>query len=172
VEYAKILTPAVLASSAEGSENTVKLPSRCATFSSSLGRISMRLFGAFCLPVGLCLAIFGCGSSGESGNSPSPDSAFAARFDSAAAIGDETERENAFAQLATDAAKAGDVDAARKAVQRIQKDSLRDSTAYKSALALLKVGQKRGAFGFVKFIKDNALQQKASAKLAKGDSSE
>jgi hypothetical protein len=132
----------------------------------------MRLFGLFCLPVGLCLVVLGCGSGGGSGNSPSPDSAFAARFDSADGIGDEAEREKAFAQLATDAAAAGEVDAARKAIQRIQKDSLRDTTAYKSALALSKTGQKRGAFGFVKFIKDNALQQKASAKLAKGDSSE
>jgi hypothetical protein len=132
----------------------------------------MRLFGAFCLLVGLCPAVLGCGSTAESGNSASPNSAFAARFDSAAAVGDETEREKAFAQLATDAAAAGDVDAARKAIQRIQKDSLRDSTAYKSALALMKAGQKRGAFGIVKFIKDSALQQKVSAKLAKGDSSE
>ena len=132
----------------------------------------MRLLGISCLTVGLCLVVLGCGSRGGDGNSPSPGSAFAERFDSAAAIGSEDERENAFAQLATDAAKAGDVDASRKAIQRIQKDSLRDTTAYKSALALSKAGQKRGAFGFVKFIKDNALQQKASTKLAKGDFSE
>jgi hypothetical protein len=132
----------------------------------------MRLFGTICLSIGLCSMVWGCSSAGEGGNAPSPDSAFAERFDSAAAIGNEAEREKAFAQLATDAAATGDVDAARKAHLRIQNDSLRDSTAYKSTLALVKAGNKRAAFGFTKFIKDTALQQKAAAKVAKGDSSE
>jgi hypothetical protein len=134
----------------------------------------MRSIGAFCLTVSLGLSVVGCGSAPDGGTlpSPSPDSAFAARFESAAAISDEAQRNKDFAQVATDAASAGDVDAARKSLLRIQNDSLRDSTTYKSALLLVKAGQKRAASSLVRMIKDNALQQKASAKIAKGESSE
>jgi Tfp pilus assembly protein PilF len=132
----------------------------------------MRSIGAFCLSVGLGLSVVGCGSGQDGGSSPSPDSAFAARFESAAAISDEAQRNKDFANVATDAAGAGDVDAARKSLLRIQNDSLRDSTAYKSALLLVKAGQKRAASSLVKTIKDNALQQKLTAKIAKGETSE
>jgi hypothetical protein len=114
------------------------------------------------------LVVPGCGSSPES-SAPNPKSAFVERFNQADAMTEGAAKNEAYAQIAKDAGAAGDIDAANNALSHITDLTLRETMAYKAALAMGKAGKRREAAQLLKSIRDPSRSQKAQAKIAKGD---
>lgn len=117
----------------------------------------------------LCLTICGCSDRDTSPNSAAD---LSDRFDAAKVMSEGADRDKIAEQLAKDGATAGNRAIAVGSVSLIKDDKLHDNTAYKASLIMTKAGKHRDAGFLAHMIKDVALQEKASAKALKGDSTE
>ena len=129
----------------------------------------MRAVVSISVLAGTLLLTFGCSSSPNQGVKSGDGSSFAARFEAAKAIGPSSKRDPAHAKLAEDAAKAGEVETVKKCLREIGSFSLKDDTAYKSALSLGKASKADAATEVAKSIGLSSRRDEALSKLAKSD---
>jgi hypothetical protein len=105
------------------------------------------------------------GDNSESAVKPN----FGSRFEAASELASDNLREQAFAKLAIDAAKGGDVVIAKKSLDRITADKLREDITYQFVVIFGKAGKSDQALEFARALKSDNQRQDALAKIANGD---